>query len=88
MKHPLASADDSSEPSDRTAAAILAYLLDHPFAMDTAQGITEWWVLRQQIRVEVAAVMTALEKLTEQGTLEVLGEGEDKYYRLRFTPEQ
>ena len=38
---------------DQVAKDILAYLAEHPQAMDTLEGIAEWWLMRQHIRVTV-----------------------------------
>jgi hypothetical protein len=42
---------------------ILAYLIEHPEAQDTLEGITEWWLLEQRIRYAVSAVDGALNDL-------------------------
>ncbi len=35
--------------------------------MDTLEGIAEWWIARQQIRVDVEILARALRRLTERG---------------------
>lgn len=45
------------------ADEILAYLIEHPEAQDTLEGITEWWLLEQRIRGAVADVDVALHEL-------------------------
>jgi hypothetical protein len=61
-------ADQSSD--DRVRALVLGYLEDHPTAMDTLDGIAEWWILRQQIDIEVRRISRVLESLVSEGTLE------------------
>ena len=57
------------ETSEARAAYhdVLAYLADNPNAQDTLEGIMEWWLLEQNIRVQTTNVKTALSKLVDQG---------------------
>ncbi len=64
------------------AQLILGYLAEHPRAMDTVEGIAEWWVLRQQARLALHSVACALRQLTECGVLEQVGTGPASRYRL------
>jgi hypothetical protein len=68
---------------EQVAESILAYLAEHPQAMDSVEGIAQWWIMRQQIRVNVTKLMQVLGELTERGLVEELGEGEQRRYRLR-----
>ena len=63
--------------------AILDYLREHPDAMETREGIAEWWVMRRVVRVEVEAVTRVLHTLTERGVLEEIGTGPQCRYRLK-----
>ena len=56
-------------PGRPIANEILAYLVKHPEAQDTLEGITEWWLLEQQIQYAVAEVDGALNKLVAGGLL-------------------
>ena len=47
------------------ADEVLAYLLQHPQAQDTLEGIAEWWLLEQRIRYTLADVEPALCQLVE-----------------------
>ncbi len=51
----------------RIAREILAYLLDHPDAQDTLEGVAEWWLLEQKIKDRIPLVKEALEELVEKG---------------------
>ena len=62
---------------------ILGYLDDHPTAMDTLDGIAEWWVLRQQIEIEVRRVSRVLTTLVTDGLLEEHEQGGIRFYRRR-----
>jgi len=46
---------------------ILRYLLRHPNAQDTLEGISEWWLFEERIIQKIAEVQNALEKLVNQG---------------------
>ena len=46
---------------------ILAYLVEHPEAQDTMEGIVEWWLLEQRIKHQIAKVKTALAELVNMG---------------------
>ncbi len=60
---------------------VLGYLDDHPTAMDTLDGIAEWWVLRQQIEIEVRRVSRVLSSLVADGLLEEHEQGGILFYR-------
>ena len=51
------------------ADEVLAYLVQHPQARDTVEGIVEWWLLEQRIRTAVADVEAALRDLVAQDFL-------------------
>jgi hypothetical protein len=38
---------DTSRSGEEVAEAILGYLAQHPQAMDTADGIAQWWIMYQ-----------------------------------------
>src|SRR5262245_35641178 len=65
--------------------AILAYLREHPAAMDSREAITEGWIMRRIVRAEVEAVGRVLERLTAAGLLEALDVNGDRHYRLAGT---
>ena len=62
---------------------ILAYLIDHPNARDTLEGIVEWWLLEQQIKFQTARVKDALSDLVARGLiLEKKGSNSHIHYRV------
>jgi len=69
------------EPELETA--VRHYLAEHPEAMDTIEGIAEWWLMRERIRVDLAALTRTLRRLTEEGLLERIGGGDGARYRLK-----
>ena len=71
---------DSAE--EHFEAAILAYLAEHPNAMDSLTGIAKWWLERQRVRVSVEALSRAVDRLVARGSLEMVGRGDDPLYRL------
>ena len=56
-------------PGRPIADEILAYLIEHPEAQDTVEGITEWWLLEQRIRYAVAEVDGVLHDLVANDLL-------------------
>jgi hypothetical protein len=63
--------------------AVLGYLTRNPNAMDTLDGIAEWWVMRQHIHTSVSALSRVLRRLVEDGLVEDIGPVERPRYRLR-----
>lgn len=63
--------------------AILEYFAEHPNASDTLEGIAEWWIMRQQVRVEIEALAKVLRQLTGAGLLEKIGRGSQALYHLK-----
>lgn len=49
------------------AYEILAYLVQHPQARDSLDGIVRWWLLEQTIRYQATVVKEALEELALKG---------------------
>jgi len=74
---------DSHVKDEEIAQSILAYLAEHPQAMDSVEGIAQWWIMRQQIRVNVMKLTQVLRQLSETGLVEEIGKGEHRRYRLR-----
>jgi hypothetical protein len=72
-----------TDADDQLAEALLAYLSECPNAEDTAAGVTEWWLMRQRVRVQVEAVAKVLSTLVERGVLEETGSGDQRRYRLK-----
>ena len=69
--------------NEEVAQSILAYLAEHPQAMDSVEGIAQWWIMRQQVRVNVMKLTQVLRQLVESGLVEEIGEREQRRYRLR-----
>jgi Fe2+ or Zn2+ uptake regulation protein len=61
---------------------VMCYLAEHPQAMDNVQGIAEWWVMRQQVRVEVETLVKVLEQLVDEGLIEKVDSANGPLYRL------
>jgi len=45
---------------------ILTYLVDHPDAQDTLEGIVEWWLLERKIKSETIRVKEVLAELVRK----------------------
>jgi hypothetical protein len=62
---------------------IMHYLLDHPGAKDTLDGIARWWVLEQRVKREVMEVQRAVAGLVRRKwLLERRGADAQVHYRL------
>ena len=75
-------------PKEELAEAILQYLQEHPQASDTLEGIAEWWIMRQQVQVDVDALNSVLRELTKAGFLEEIGEGDNRRYAINMSQAQ
>jgi hypothetical protein len=51
------------------ARLILRYLLKHPNAADTIEGILDWWVRRELAQMHQAEILSVVEGLTKRGLL-------------------
>ena len=62
---------------------ILAYLVEHPEARDTLEGILEWWLLERKIKRQKDQVKEALAELVARGlVLEHKGGNSQTQYRI------
>ena len=62
---------------------ILTYLVDHPNARDTLEGIVDWWLLERQIKFQTARVKEALSDLVARGfILKKKGSNSQIHYRV------
>ncbi len=62
---------------------ILAYLVDHPNARDTLEGIVEWWLLERVVKFQEAQVKKALAQLVaKELILEEKGSDLQIHYRI------
>jgi hypothetical protein len=62
---------------------ILAYLVEHPEAQDTMEGIVEWWLLEQRIKRQTSRVKATLTELIALGlVLERKGRDRRVHYRI------
>ena len=78
-RRPMARADESESDLYR---AVVQYLDENPEAMDTLDGIAEWWVMRQRIRTCVDTIARVVSQLVDEGLLEQLGPRERPRFRL------
>ena len=65
------------------ASEILSYLIDHPDAQDTKEGIVEWWLLHQRAE----SVEDALSELVNKHFLEQFS-GPDATVHYRIAPKK
>lgn len=65
---PHHSQDTLRAPSEaELRVEILRYLLEHPDALDRAEGILAWWFSEERLRLGLAAVERVLKGLVEEG---------------------
>ena len=78
MKQSLFINDESSIGNE-----ILAYLVDHPKAQDTLEGIVSWWLLERTIKFQQTQVKKALAELVAKGlVIEHKGMDSQTHYRI------
>jgi Fe2+ or Zn2+ uptake regulation protein len=77
------SGDRPEDGDDAMRAALLGYLSEHPRAMDSLEGVVDWWLPRHAIRISVERVARTLEALAREGLLERIQDGKRVRYRLR-----
>lgn len=78
----MSNADHTNEQEVvEIARQIERYLVLHPQAADSAEGILRWWLTRQRYEESVGKVLQALEQLLQQGTVckRVLQDGQVLY---------
>jgi hypothetical protein len=81
--HPSRYAPGHKQGEDELARCVLEYLAEHPQATDTLEGIAEWWVMREQVRVDVNLLERVLRRLTQQGLLEEIHGGSQVRFSLK-----
>ena len=67
-------------------ARVLEYLALHPQAMDTLDGIAEWWVPLQGESIDRTELRNVLRALTTEGVLEELHSGSGTRFSLCKPP--
>jgi hypothetical protein len=45
----------------------LSYLAEHPQSQDTLEGVTQWWLLEQEIKKQMEKAQAALDELIAKG---------------------
>jgi hypothetical protein len=50
---------------------VLEYLDSHPYAADTLDGITSWWLPRQRYTTAQRRIEAVLARLVDQGVLQL-----------------
>ncbi|OPY69803.1 MAG: hypothetical protein A4E57_00937 [Syntrophorhabdaceae bacterium PtaU1.Bin034] len=67
------------------ARKILLYLIDHPDAEDSLEGIVGWWLLEQEIRTQENRVREAVRMLKDRNLIiESSGRGAEVRYRANW----
>ena len=72
-----------TEKKQQLGEEILQYLIDHPNAQDTLQGIVTWWLLERTIKHRTALVKEVLNKLVVDGLI-IAQQGSDSqtHYKI------
>jgi hypothetical protein len=83
MKRGSRNQESMESAVSQTALKILNYLVEHPQASDTAEGIAQWWLLERVIIEEEELVQRALNDLVKQGLI-IAWQSADarRHYRL------
>jgi Fe2+ or Zn2+ uptake regulation protein len=73
-----------SKMSDVLADEILRYLVEHPEAQDTIEGVVDWWLTERRVRQGIAEVDAALQLLVDKGLVRVVRARDGKkHYSLK-----
>jgi len=83
LRQPSRYPPEDSQREEDLARCVLDYLSEHPQATDTLEGIAEWWVMREQVRVDVKLLERVLHCLTERGFLEEIHGGAQVRFSLK-----
>lgn len=75
---------DRKQTIKKIAEQIESYLLRHPDATDTLEGITKWWLTRQRFEEATTLVQKALDDLLSRGSI-VQSTSADKQCLYRST---
>ncbi|WDT78255.1 MAG: hypothetical protein MPW14_13615 [Candidatus Manganitrophus sp.] len=60
---------DLTRKEEETARRLLSYLLRHPEARDTLEGMTRWWLLEEEIHERLVEISQGLSSLVKQGLI-------------------
>jgi hypothetical protein len=55
--------------NEKMADEIMAYLRENPYAGDSVEGISRWWLMQQRISESIKAVQEVIEHLHNIGFL-------------------
>ncbi|MBI5216823.1 MAG: hypothetical protein HY960_13810 [Ignavibacteriae bacterium] len=55
--------------NDEITKAILGYLLKHPDAGDTLEGIAEWWITQEMVEMRKEQITETIQELCKEGLL-------------------
>ncbi len=65
------------------SSEILVYLIKHPDAQDTLDGILQWWILEREIKYQTKLVKEAIKELVANGfVLEHKSRDSHNHYRI------
>jgi len=74
---------DESDSEGEIAFGILQYLLEHPDAKDTLEGIAQWWLLKRYHEQRVVDVQRAVNGLLAKDLIvETRREGSPPHYGI------
>ncbi|MBI3803976.1 MAG: hypothetical protein HY282_09480 [Nitrospirae bacterium] len=60
---------DLNRRDEETVRRILSYLLRHPGARDTVEGMTRWWLLEEEIYERFGEISQGLSSLVQEGLI-------------------
>lgn len=61
--------DNDTQSIVKIANEVTNYLVNHPNAMDSLEGITTWWLTHQRYNSALNIVQSALDMLVESETI-------------------
>ena len=72
--------DNLNKKEQRVAQLLFRYMVDHPEAKHTTEGIAKWWILEQKLEEEMAVIKNVISHFIDVGLLKEVELPQKKNY--------